>query len=218
MASRRIHHREYGRPLPAATHESTLHVVPKPEAPSRARDSNEQPADIGRGPAFFPDCSGTPAQTDLLAGYDFDDDCSSSDYGSRRYGRQDAQLDHDGRPEPLRCREPARPQPRDERRYLKRHVEEPLVFRAPGPDDERIRDDVWRSLRCARAIDVSDIQVGVTAGEVTLWGSIVNRSQKHHAEDLAADVAGVVDVHNQLRLRHVPKPALAPRPPTSGAS
>ena len=228
MASRRIQHREYGRPLPAATRDLTLHVLPEPRNNGVARQSNAQPAERpkdGQEPnevsrdrvrareplTFFPDCSSARPNRDLLADYgiddDLDDDYSSTDYGHRRYGLQ-AFDDEPG--EDPRCFDSARAVAREQRLYLKRHFERPPTTGpapfAPGPKavargDESIREEVCRCLSRAWAIDVSDIQVAVIAGEVTLSGSIDERSQKHRAEDLAAGVAGVIDVHNQLRLR-----------------
>jgi len=50
-------------------------------------------------------------------------------------------------------------------------------------------------------LDVSDVQVTVTAGEIVLLGVVGTRAQKRLADDLANGVPGVVDVHNRLRLK-----------------
>jgi hypothetical protein len=42
---------------------------------------------------------------------------------------------------------------------------------------------------------------------VTLDGVVENRAEKRLAEDCADSVEGVVDVHNQLRIRRPDKPA-----------
>jgi len=122
---------------------------------------------------FFPDCSDARRTLDLLTDYDLEDDYSRTDYGHRRYGLQSRRWD------------------------------EPCAANEGGVarDDLRIREEVCRNLCSTSALDVSDITVAVIAGEVTLSGSIDDRGQKHQAEDLAADVTGVIDVHNQLRLR-----------------
>lgn len=66
--------------------------------------------------------------------------------------------------------------------------------------DDRIREDVCERLSMDDDVDATDIEVRVENGEVTLVGTVQTRSMKHHAEDLAEDVSGVKDVHNQLRV------------------
>ncbi|RYZ01709.1 MAG: BON domain-containing protein [Myxococcales bacterium] len=67
--------------------------------------------------------------------------------------------------------------------------------------DERIREDVCERLSQDDDVDASEISVRVESGEVTLEGSVETRRQKHRAEELAADVLGVEDVHNSVRVR-----------------
>lgn len=67
--------------------------------------------------------------------------------------------------------------------------------------DDRIREDVNDWLMEDRYIDASEIEVMVVASEVTLTGTVDSRDQKWRAENLAADVLGVKDVHNRLRTR-----------------
>jgi hypothetical protein len=67
--------------------------------------------------------------------------------------------------------------------------------------DERVREDVCDRLSQDDEVDASDISVRVENGEVTLEGSTETRRQKHRAEEIAADVAGVSDVHNNVRVR-----------------
>jgi hypothetical protein len=64
--------------------------------------------------------------------------------------------------------------------------------------DERINEDVCDRLTYS-VVDASDIEVKVSDGEVTLSGTVPNRWHKRQAENLA-DVPGVRDVHNQLRV------------------
>jgi osmotically-inducible protein OsmY len=66
--------------------------------------------------------------------------------------------------------------------------------------DERIREDVCDRLCEHGFIDASDIEVRVNAGEVTLQGTVRERQQKRIAEDVAERVAGVREVHNNLRV------------------
>jgi osmotically-inducible protein OsmY len=79
-------------------------------------------------------------------------------------------------------------------------------FAGRGPKDykrtdERIREDVCDRLSQDDEVDASDISVRVESGEVTLEGSTETRRQKHRAEEIAADVFGVSDVHNNVRVR-----------------
>jgi osmotically-inducible protein OsmY len=50
-------------------------------------------------------------------------------------------------------------------------------------------------------LDASDIEVSVEQGEVTLRGYVPDRQAKRLAEDIVDFVAGVKDVHNQIRIR-----------------
>ncbi len=79
-------------------------------------------------------------------------------------------------------------------------------FAGRGPknyqrSDERIREDVIERLTDHPDIDATDIDVDVQHCEVTLRGEVDERYAKHLAEDLAGQVWGVRDVHNQLRIR-----------------
>jgi osmotically-inducible protein OsmY len=66
--------------------------------------------------------------------------------------------------------------------------------------DERIMDEVVDHLTRHGYIDATNIQITVNNGEVTLEGSVEERQQKFMAEDAAAQVSGVTDVHNRLRV------------------
>jgi hypothetical protein len=65
--------------------------------------------------------------------------------------------------------------------------------------DERICDDINERLTEDIWIDASDVEVGVTAGEVVLNGTVEDRHAKRRAEDCAEDVPGVKHVQNNLR-------------------
>jgi osmotically-inducible protein OsmY len=67
--------------------------------------------------------------------------------------------------------------------------------------DERIRDDVSDRLMEDWQVDATDIEVTVAAAEVTLSGTVDSRAAKRRAENLAADVLGVKDVQNRLRVQ-----------------
>ncbi|HEY9218734.1 MAG TPA: BON domain-containing protein [Phenylobacterium sp.] len=66
--------------------------------------------------------------------------------------------------------------------------------------DERLWRAVTDRLVADRRIDPRDVEVEVHKGEVTLRGMVDTRDEKRRAEDLA-DIDGVIDVHNQLRIR-----------------
>ncbi len=66
--------------------------------------------------------------------------------------------------------------------------------------DERIREDICERLSEHGTLDASDVDVVVTAGEVTLRGSVPSRWAKREAEDVIESVSGVRDVHNELRV------------------
>jgi osmotically-inducible protein OsmY len=77
--------------------------------------------------------------------------------------------------------------------------------RGKGPvgyqrSDERIRELVCESLTDDDEIDASHIEVSVSAGEVTLSGTVDDRRAKRAAEDCAYSVSGVRDVQNRLRM------------------
>lgn len=66
--------------------------------------------------------------------------------------------------------------------------------------DDRIHEDVCELLTQHGHIDASDIAVKVENGEVRLTGSVRSRQMKRLAEDVADQVTGVRDVHNELQI------------------
>ena len=77
--------------------------------------------------------------------------------------------------------------------------------RGKGPanytrSDERIRELVCEALTDDHDVDATHIDVTVKDSEVILAGTVDDRRQKRMAEDCAAHIAGVKDVHNQLRI------------------
>jgi osmotically-inducible protein OsmY len=78
-------------------------------------------------------------------------------------------------------------------------------FRGRGPrgyqrSDERVREDACELLTDDEQIDASNIEVAVQGGDVTLSGGVNSRAEKRRAEDLLAELSGVNDVHNRLRV------------------
>jgi len=79
-------------------------------------------------------------------------------------------------------------------------------FSGRGPkgyqrSDDRIKEDVCERLTHHGDLDASEIEVQVRSGEVTLTGSVDERNAKRMAEELAENVSGVKDVHNQIRVQ-----------------
>jgi osmotically-inducible protein OsmY len=68
--------------------------------------------------------------------------------------------------------------------------------------DERIKEDLCERLAQHDWVDSSEVDVQVHNGEVTLTGTVDHRQAKRTIEDLAEDIFGVKDVHNQLRVEH----------------
>ncbi len=67
--------------------------------------------------------------------------------------------------------------------------------------DERILEDVSERMASDFQLDSSDIEVTAHDSEVTLSGTVVSRSAKRRAEDIADSVLGVRHVQNNLRVR-----------------
>lgn len=66
--------------------------------------------------------------------------------------------------------------------------------------DVRVQEDVCDALTQDDEIDASRITVKVEHGEVTLEGTVPERDMKRAAEDCVEDVAGILQVHNRLRV------------------
>lgn len=84
-------------------------------------------------------------------------------------------------------------------------TDEPLTsYRGVGPkgytrSDERLAEEICERLTDHPRIDASEIDVQVSRGEVTLTGTVRDKTDKWHAEDLAMSCLGVTEVHNRLR-------------------
>jgi BON domain len=78
-------------------------------------------------------------------------------------------------------------------------------FAGRGPkgyvrSDERILEEIHDRLREHGEVDASNVTVRVVDREVTLEGTVDDRRRKRLAEDVAASVRGVLDVHNRLKI------------------
>lgn len=85
---------------------------------------------------------------------------------------------------------------------------EPLPnYRGKGPknyrrSDEAIYEEVCEFLTLDPDIDASGVDVEVTHGQVTLSGEVETKYLKRYAEELVAQVPGVKDVANRIRVVH----------------
>ncbi|MFJ4292585.1 BON domain-containing protein [Cupriavidus sp. NPDC089707] len=82
----------------------------------------------------------------------------------------------------------------------------PTQQRPAGPrnyrrDDDRIHDEVCNRLARDDELDVSDVEVRVQDGVVTLEGKVNDRRTKYDIEDVAERVFGVQDVINHIRVQ-----------------
>jgi hypothetical protein len=67
--------------------------------------------------------------------------------------------------------------------------------------DETIAVDVRGRLATQLDVDIHDLEVHVSDGEVTLRGSVPGRTMKERAGEIAGACAGVTAVHNKLHVR-----------------
>ena len=66
--------------------------------------------------------------------------------------------------------------------------------------DERISDEIHQFLTFHPELDATDVDIIVETGIVTLRGAVDSRAAKRLAEDIAEEVFGVKEVHNELRV------------------
>ncbi len=67
--------------------------------------------------------------------------------------------------------------------------------------ETRIMEDVCDRLTEDDHVDASDIEVQVQGNVVVLSGTVRNKQQKRHAEDIVESVSGVQNVENRLRVQ-----------------
>lgn len=101
----------------------------------------------------------------------------------------------------------------DEDAARRREMDSYRIYRtdpsyARGPrgykrSDSRILEDVSDRLAYDWDVDATDIEVSVKDGVVTLDGTVDTRQSRRRAEYIAADVWGVRDVQNNLRVREM---------------
>jgi osmotically-inducible protein OsmY len=93
----------------------------------------------------------------------------------------------------------------DEDAERRRERDSQMNFRGKGPrnysrSDDRIKEDINDRLSDDPWVDASDIEITVSNAEVTITGTVKERSEKRRAEDLAEAVSGVKHVENRLRV------------------
>jgi osmotically-inducible protein OsmY len=89
----------------------------------------------------------------------------------------------------------------DERRYEGYRGARGLGPKGYKRSDDRISDEVHQRLTDDPWLDASEIAVVVSAGEVTLSGTVETREAKHRAERIVEDLSGVNHVQNNLRIK-----------------
>lgn len=84
--------------------------------------------------------------------------------------------------------------------------EDTFHFIGRGPKDydpdKRMWEEVCLNLTFHPQVDASGIEVQVKDAIVTLTGEVPSRKMKKLAEKCVEDVAGVLDVQNQLKVKH----------------
>jgi osmotically-inducible protein OsmY len=140
-----------------------------------------------REPMPFADYSGTWSSQDPDRGY-------------QRFSDADRYRDADGYT--ARSHRPASSWSVDEGRTEPRNQNWGRGPKGYQRSDSRILEEVCDRLMYSD-VDAGEIEVKVENGEVTLSGNVHHRSDKRRAEDVAEDVPGVRDVHNNIRVhRH----------------
>ena len=133
-------------------------------------------------------------------GRDYDYDRDRYDRGSQGYGNEDRGWWD-------RASDAVASWFGDEDAERRRRMDEQRAHRrGRGPkgyrrSDERIKEDVNDRLSDDYYIDASDVEVAVENSEVTLTGTVRNRTDKRRAEDIAESVSGVTNVENRLRVK-----------------
>jgi hypothetical protein len=67
--------------------------------------------------------------------------------------------------------------------------------------DTRIYEEVCDAISNDAQVDASDVEVKVEQGEVTLVGTVRDRNSSRRIEDIIDHIAGVKDVHNQIKVQ-----------------
>lgn len=68
--------------------------------------------------------------------------------------------------------------------------------------DEKLREDVSEALYRNQCIDATEIEVYVERGSVYLRGLVDTTETRKMAEECIENISGVVEIENELELRH----------------
>ncbi len=77
----------------------------------------------------------------------------------------------------------------------------PIAPRAIHRSGAELHEDICEALLAREDLDTSDVTVTVHEGQVTLDGSVPERSMRYLIEDVAAGHPAVHDVDNRIRVR-----------------
>lgn len=207
------------RPAPAPSHEARQSAAREAQA---ARASEQcDPAWIGASA----EKQGTmnPSRKGAVGGHGYAPDIAhgeESGYGPAntvpgvhpRFGRQSGYGPHDdyvgtGRntagARPLASRPPSSqrvewPDGTVEADAAPRHD---ITSVAQRSGDEALRDDIHRMLAAVLDLDISHIDITVTAGQVLLTGDVPERWMQHEVQAIVSKSPGVIGVDNRLHER-----------------
>lgn len=80
-----------------------------------------------------------------------------------------------------------------------RHTFPGAFFEGQERDDGTIAEEINRKLAAVEGVDVSEIDVRVSCGEVTVEGVVKTEEERVLVEDIACNTPGVSDCQNNLR-------------------
>ncbi|WP_091738630.1 BON domain-containing protein [Phenylobacterium immobile] len=124
----------------------------------------------------------------------------STEYGYDPHTRTGYRLEDDGSANRKTFEAPAsnyalKPDPEVEERTFTERGKKRV-----GPSDRVLWAVIVERLEDERRLDLSDVQVLVQDGEVTLNGTVKHKADKRHIEEIA-DIDGISNVQNNLRTR-----------------
>ena len=66
--------------------------------------------------------------------------------------------------------------------------------------DEQLANEVYRIIINEASLKITDLSVKAEQSKIILSGTVKDKDDKHHAEDMAATVPGVTKVENFLQI------------------
>lgn len=78
--------------------------------------------------------------------------------------------------------------------------------RGKGPkgyqrSDERLKEMIFERLMADASIDAEEVTIDVKDQAVTLTGTVADRAEKYHIEEIVDSCGGVAEINNQLKVR-----------------